>query len=163
MSAIRVLLVDDQPLLRTGFRMILGATEDITVVGEAADGRSALAQVATCHPDVVLMDVRMPGMDGIEATGAIVASASRARVLVLTTFDVDEYAFSALRAGASGFLLKDVPPDELIGGDPLGGPRRRRRLAAHHARTARPLRRGAALRHRPRRGPAARLLPRWRR
>jgi DNA-binding NarL/FixJ family response regulator len=111
-----VLLVDDQPLLRVGFRMVLESQDDLTVVGEAADGSQAVRLTAELEPDVVLMDVRMPGMDGIEATRRIVASGSRSRVVVLTTFDLDEYAFSALRAGASGFLLKDVPPADLLSG-----------------------------------------------
>jgi DNA-binding NarL/FixJ family response regulator len=113
---ISVLLVDDQPLLRVGFRMVLESQDDLTVVGEAADGSQAVRLTAELEPDVVLMDVRMPGMDGIEATRRIVASGSRSRVVVLTTFDLDEYAFSALRAGASGFLLKDVPPADLLSG-----------------------------------------------
>jgi DNA-binding NarL/FixJ family response regulator len=112
---IRVLLADDQALLRTGFRMILQAQPDLDVVGEAVDGADAVRQVARLGPDVVLMDVRMPVMDGIAATAEITAAGS-ARVLVLTTFDLDEYAFAALRAGASGFLLKDVPPDVLAAG-----------------------------------------------
>jgi DNA-binding NarL/FixJ family response regulator len=112
---IRVLLADDQALLRTGFRMILQVQPDLEVVGEAVDGADAVRQAARLVPDVVLMDVRMPVMDGIEATGRITAAGS-SRVLVLTTFDLDEYAFAALRAGASGFLLKDVPPDVLAGG-----------------------------------------------
>jgi DNA-binding NarL/FixJ family response regulator len=112
--SISVLLVDDQPLLRTGFRMILGSTPDITVVGEASDGAAAIQAVDALRPNVVLMDVRMPGMDGVEATRRIVGSGSDSRVLILTTFDLDEYAFAGLRAGASGFLLKDVPPPELM-------------------------------------------------
>jgi DNA-binding NarL/FixJ family response regulator len=112
---IRVLLADDQALLRTGFRMILQAQPDLEVVGEAVDGADAVRQAARLDPDVVLMDVRMPVMDGIAATERIAAAGS-SRVLVLTTFDLDEYAFAALRAGASGFLLKDVPPDVLAGG-----------------------------------------------
>jgi DNA-binding NarL/FixJ family response regulator len=107
-----VLLVDDQGLVRTGFRMMLDATADLTVVGEAADGAHAVASAVRLQPDVVLMDVRMPGMDGIAATTEIVRRTACA-VLVLTTFDLDEYAFAALRAGASGFLLKDVQPDAL--------------------------------------------------
>jgi DNA-binding NarL/FixJ family response regulator len=112
---IRVLLADDQALLRTGFRMILQAQPDLDVVGEAVDGADAVRQTGRLAPDVVLMDVRMPVMDGIAATAAITGTGP-ARVLVLTTFDLDEYAFAALRAGASGFLLKDVPPDVLAGG-----------------------------------------------
>jgi DNA-binding NarL/FixJ family response regulator len=115
-SAIRVLLVDDQPLLRTGFRMILEAEPDIAVVGEAGDGEEALEQVRKLAPDVVLMDIRMPRMDGVAATRHITGANrdSSARVLVLTTFDLDEYVVEALRAGASGFLLKDVPADDLV-------------------------------------------------
>jgi DNA-binding NarL/FixJ family response regulator len=111
---IRVLLVDDQELLRIGFRMVLDAHEGIEVVGEAGDGDEAVARTAELDPDVVLMDVRMPGTDGIEATARIVANHPSSRVLILTTFDLDEYAFAGLRAGASGFLLKDVPPVELV-------------------------------------------------
>ena len=114
--SIRVLLVDDQSLLRLGFRMVLEAQPDIEVVGEAGDGAMGVAMTRSLHPDVVLMDVRMPVMDGIEATRQIVAAGSAARILVLTTFDLDEYVFSALRAGASGFLLKDVPPADLLTG-----------------------------------------------
>ena len=129
-----MLLADDQALLRTGFRMILQAQPDLDVVGEAVDGADAVRQAARLAPDVVLMDVRMPVMDGIDATARITAAGS-ARVLVLTTFDLDEYAFAALRAGASGFLLKDVPPDVLAGGirsvaagDAVVSPRITRRL-----------------------------------
>ena len=111
-----VLLVDDQPLLRVGFRMVLDSQDDLSVVGEAGNGEEAVRLTAELDPDVVLMDVRMPEMDGIEATRRIVDSGSRSRVLVLTTFDLDEYAFTALRAGASGFLLKDVPPADLLSG-----------------------------------------------
>jgi DNA-binding NarL/FixJ family response regulator len=110
---IRVLLVDDQELLRRGFRMVLEEQAGIDVVGEASDGEEALAAARRLSPDVVLMDVRMPGTDGIEATRRIVEECPASRVLILTTFDLDEYAFSALRFGASGFLLKDVPPAEL--------------------------------------------------
>ncbi|QDB80447.1 response regulator transcription factor [Georgenia wutianyii] len=109
-----ILLADDQALLRRGFRMVLETEPDLRVVGEAADGRVALQQVASLAPDVVLMDVRMPGGDGIEATRRIVAAHPATRVLVLTTFDLDEYAFGALQAGASGFLLKNAEPAELI-------------------------------------------------
>jgi DNA-binding NarL/FixJ family response regulator len=114
--AIRVLLVDDQPLLRTGFRMILEAEPDIAVIGEAGDGQQALEQVRVLQPDVVLMDIRMPRMDGVEATRRIAGPGrdGPAKVLVLTTFDLDEYVVEALRAGASGFLLKDVPAEELV-------------------------------------------------
>ena len=112
--SISILLVDDQPMLRLGFRLVLDAQEDMQVVGEAGDGADALRQVKARHPDVVLMDVRMPGMDGIEATRRIVADASTTRVLILTTFDLDEYAYAGLRAGASGFLLKDVAPNDLL-------------------------------------------------
>lgn len=133
--SIRVLLVDDQALLRQGFRMILDHEPDIEVVGEAGDGEDAVDQAARCDPDVVLMDIRMPVIDGVEATGRIVAHNPAIRVLILTTFDLDEYAFGALRAGASGFLLKDVPPDELAAGirtvasgDAVVSPRITRRL-----------------------------------
>ena len=112
--SISILLADDQPMLRLGFRLVLDAQDDMQVVGEAGDGAAALRFVQDKHPDVVLMDVRMPGMDGIEATRRIVGSASTTRVLILTTFDLDEYAYAGLRAGASGFLLKDVPPNDLL-------------------------------------------------
>jgi DNA-binding NarL/FixJ family response regulator len=114
--SIRVLLVDDQTLVRIGFRMILDGEEDLRVVGEAKDGIDAIEAVRRCRPDVVLMDIRMPRMDGLEATRRIVGGPSTAKVLVLTTFDLDEYVFDALRAGASGFLLKDVPPEQLVDG-----------------------------------------------
>ncbi|MBB2924456.1 response regulator transcription factor [Cellulomonas cellasea] len=109
-----VLLVDDQALLRMGFRLVIESEPDLEVVGEASDGRVALDQVAALRPDVVLMDVRMPGMDGIEATRRLALEHPSSRVLVLTTFDVDEYAFAALRSGASGFLLKTARPEELV-------------------------------------------------
>jgi DNA-binding NarL/FixJ family response regulator len=111
-----VVIADDQALVRGGFRMILDAREDLEVVGEASDGTEAVDLVAQHGPDVVLMDVRMPTMDGIDATRRIVASGSPARIIILTTHDVDEYVFAALRAGASGFLLKDVRPAELVDG-----------------------------------------------
>ena len=139
---VRVVLADDQALLRKGFRMILEAEEGIEIVGEASDGSDAVRLVELYGPDVVLMDVRMPVLDGIEATRAITTSAagSETRVLILTTFDLDEYAFSALRAGASGFLLKDVPPAELVGairtvarGDAVVSPRVTRRLLEEYA------------------------------
>jgi DNA-binding NarL/FixJ family response regulator len=110
---IRVLLVDDQELMRMGFRMVLGAQTDIDVVGEAGDGERAVAMAAELRPDVVLMDVRMPVLDGVEATKRITGP-GLAKVLVMTTFDLDEYALSALRNGASGFLLKDTQPAELV-------------------------------------------------
>ncbi len=110
---IRILIADDQALVRLGFRMVLDAEPDLTVVGEAGDGEAAVKLAATESPDVILMDVRMPGLDGIAATRRIVSSNPRARVIILTTFDLDEYAFGGLRAGASGFLLKDVRPTEL--------------------------------------------------
>jgi DNA-binding NarL/FixJ family response regulator len=132
---IRLLLADDQPLMRTGFRMILEETDDIDIVGEAQDGAEAIRLAGELNPDVILMDVRMPGVDGIKATRQIVARNGAARVLILTTFDLDEYAFSALRAGASGFVLKDVPVDELArairsvaSGDAVVSPRITRRL-----------------------------------
>jgi DNA-binding NarL/FixJ family response regulator len=111
---IRVLLVDDQSLLRTGFRMILGAEPGLEVVGEAGDGQEAVALAAHLRPDVVLMDVRMPTMDGIEATRRITAAHDDVRVVVLTTFDLDEYVYGSLQAGASAFLLKDAKEDQLI-------------------------------------------------
>jgi DNA-binding NarL/FixJ family response regulator len=114
--SVRVLIADDQPLLRTGFRMILDAEADIEVVGEAADGRAAVEEARRLQPDVVLMDIRMPVMDGVEATRLLAGAGapSPVRVLVLTTFDLDEYIVEALRNGASGFLLKDTPADQLV-------------------------------------------------
>jgi DNA-binding NarL/FixJ family response regulator len=112
-----VLIVDDQALVRAGFRMILEAEENMEVVGEAADGREAVTEARRLRPDVVLMDVRMPEVDGIEATRRLLAEdASAAKIVMLTTFDMDEYVYDALRAGASGFLLKDVPPEQLVDG-----------------------------------------------
>jgi DNA-binding NarL/FixJ family response regulator len=132
---IRVLLVDDQSLLRMGFRMILDAQPDIEVVGEAADGATGISMTSTLHPDVVLMDVRMPGIDGIQATASITAAGQASKVLILTTFDLDEYVFAGLKAGASGFLLKDAPPAELLtairtvaGGEAVLAPTATRRL-----------------------------------
>jgi DNA-binding NarL/FixJ family response regulator len=132
---IRVLLVDDQSLLRMGFRMILEAQPDIEVAGEAADGATGVAMASALHPDVVLMDVRMPGMDGIQATASITAAGPASKVLILTTFDLDEYVFAGLKAGASGFLLKDAPPAELLtairtvaGGEAVLAPTATRRL-----------------------------------
>lgn len=138
---IRVLLVDDQPLLRMGFRLILEGEDDLEVVGEAVDGADAVRQVAAQETDVVLMDVRMPVMDGIEATKRI-AAASCAKIIILTTFDLDEYAFSGLRAGASAFLLKDVAPQELVqavrlvaSGDAVVAPRITQRLLETYVRS----------------------------
>jgi DNA-binding NarL/FixJ family response regulator len=138
--AVRVLIVDDQPLLRTGFRMILTSDPGIAVVGEAGDGNTAISETARLQPDVVLMDVRMPGLDGVQATRRILHEGSAGRILILTTFDLDEYAFSALAAGASGFLLKDVPPSELIAaihaiatGDAVVSPRITRQLLNRYA------------------------------
>src|SRR5262249_8069833 len=112
--SIRVLVADDQPLVRSGFRMVLDQRPDLELVGEAADGLEALRLSRELDPDVILMDVRMPNMDGVEATRRLVESGARARVLVLTTFDLDEYVYAAIRAGASGFLLKDVEPAALV-------------------------------------------------
>ena len=112
---IRVLIADDQALVRGGFRLILDTQKDIEVVGEAADGHEALALARELEPDVVLMDVRMPNLDGIGATRRILELGGDTKVLMLTTFDLDEYVYEALRAGASGFLLKDVPPEQLVG------------------------------------------------
>jgi DNA-binding NarL/FixJ family response regulator len=133
-ARIRVLIADDHALVRSGIRGLLEAA-DLAVVGEAADGRAAVAAARALAPDVVLMDIRMPGMDGIEATGVLTAEARAPRVLVLTTFDLDEYVYRALAAGASGFLLKDAPPDRLVdavrtvaGGEALLAPEVTRRL-----------------------------------
>jgi len=132
---IRVALVDDQELVRTGFRMVLDAQDDMTVVGEAADGHGAISLAKRQIADVMVMDVRMPRLDGVAATRQICALPGSPRVLMLTTFDLDEYAFTALKAGASGFLLKDVPPQELLfairsvhSGDSVVAPSTTRRL-----------------------------------
>ena len=132
---IKVALVDDQELVRTGFRMVLEAQQDMSVVGEAADGVGAVQLATTAAADVMVMDVRMPRLDGVEATRRICAAGERPRVLMLTTFDLDEYAFAALKAGASGFLLKDAPPQELLfairsvhSGDAVVAPSTTRRL-----------------------------------
>ena len=114
--AIRVLIVDDQALVRAGFRMILEAQPDLEVVGEAGDGSAAIDAVRTLRPDVVLMDVRMPGVDGIEATRRLTEAGVPGKIVILTTYDLDEYVFDALAAGASGFPLKHVPPEELVRG-----------------------------------------------
>jgi DNA-binding NarL/FixJ family response regulator len=113
---ISVLIVDDQDLIREGLRMLLEAEPDLAVAGEAADGNQALAQARSLDPDVILMDVRMPGLNGIEATARLVQARSRARILMLTTFNLDEYVYHALKAGASGFLLKDASREQLAGG-----------------------------------------------
>jgi DNA-binding NarL/FixJ family response regulator len=138
---ISVLLADDQALLRMGFRLVLESQDDLAVVGEARDGDAAIRMAARLRPDVVLMDVRMPGTDGIEATRAIVAAGGPSRVLILTTFDLDQYVYAALRAGASGFLLKDVPPTDLLSairavasGDAVVAPSTTRRLLDAFAR-----------------------------
>jgi DNA-binding NarL/FixJ family response regulator len=138
--SISVLLADDQALLRRGFRMILEAEGDFEVAGEAEDGASAISLARRVRPTVVLMDIRMPNTDGIEATRQIIAADPGVRVLVLTTFDLDDYAFGALRAGASGFLLKDVRPAELVAairtvasGDAVVSPRVTRRLLEEYA------------------------------
>lgn len=142
---IKVLLVDDQPLLRMGFRLILEGEDDLSVVGEASNGIEALSAVERLSPDVVLMDVRMPRMDGIEATGKITASHSDARIIILTTFDLDEYAFAGLQAGASAFLLKDVAPSDLVqavrlvaSGDAVVAPRVTQRLLENFVRSSAP-------------------------
>jgi DNA-binding NarL/FixJ family response regulator len=142
-APINVLLADDQPLLRMGFRLILEGEEDLRIVGEASDGADAVRQARELSPDVVLMDVRMPVLDGIEATRAITASSSCARIIILTTFDVDEYAFAGLQAGASAFLLKDVAPSELVSavrvvasGDAVVAPRVTQRLLETYVRGA---------------------------
>jgi DNA-binding NarL/FixJ family response regulator len=134
---IRVLVADDQALIRTGLHGILEAAEDLTVVGEAATGRQAVDEVLRLRPDVALMDIRMPELDGIAATGRLTAAGCATRVLMLTTFDLDEYVYGALRAGASGFLLKDAPPADLqaairivAAGDALLAPKVTRRLVA---------------------------------
>ncbi|WP_445155756.1 response regulator [Arthrobacter sp. Hor0625] len=144
---IRILLVDDQPLLRMGFRLILEGEDDLCIVGEASDGADAVRRVAELQPDVVLMDVRMPVLDGIEATRAITGTGSAARIIILTTFDVDEYAFAGLQAGASAFLLKDVDPADLVSavrvvasGDAVVAPRITRRLLETYVRNPEPAR-----------------------
>jgi len=140
-APIRVLVVDDQELVRSGFCVILEAADGITVVGEAGHGEAAVSAVAAHHPDVVLMDIRMPGMDGLEATRLITRDASAPKVVMLTTFDLDDYVYEALRAGASGFLLKDSPRHDLIAavraaaaGDALLAPSVTRRLIEAFAR-----------------------------
>ena len=134
-SLIRIVLVDDQELVRAGFRMVLDAQPDMQVVGEAGDGLGAIDLARRLHADVMVMDARMPRLDGVEATRRIRQAGDLPRVLMLTTFDLDEYAFAALKAGASGFLLKDVPPEELLfairavhSGDSVVAPSTTRRL-----------------------------------
>jgi DNA-binding NarL/FixJ family response regulator len=138
--SIRILVADDQPLVRSGFRMILEQRPDLELVGEAGDGDEAIRAAAELDPDVILMDIRMPNLDGVEATRRLVNSGSAARILVLTTFDLDEYVYAAVRAGASGFLLKDVQPGELVdairvvaAGNSLFGPAATRRLVERFA------------------------------
>jgi DNA-binding NarL/FixJ family response regulator len=143
---IRLVLVDDDPMVRTGLRLILSSAADIAVVGEAADGDEAVTVVQAEQPDVVLLDVRMPGMDGLSAATHLLADPARSwRVIMLTTFDLDEYVYGAIAVGASGFLLKDVPPERLIGairtvaaGDMLLAPAITQRLVARYARPATP-------------------------
>ena len=145
MSAIRVLVADDQAMVRSGFRMLLGSEPDIEVVAEAANGVEAVQKAARFEPTVVLMDIRMPDLDGLEATRQIIAKDPSARVLILTTFDLDEYVYEALRAGASGFVLKDDPPEQLIAavrtvaaGDALLSPSVTRGVIKQFTRVARP-------------------------
>jgi DNA-binding NarL/FixJ family response regulator len=149
---IRVLVADDQTLVRAGFRAILEAQDDLEVVGEADDGANAVALARELHPDVVLMDIRMPGLDGIEATRRLLRDGDAPRVLMLTTFDLDEYVYDAMKAGASGFLLKDAPRDQLIGavrtvaaGDALLAPALVRRLVEDFVRRPAPGARPAVL------------------
>jgi DNA-binding NarL/FixJ family response regulator len=143
---IRALVVDDQSMVRAGLRMLLAEEPDIEVVAEAGNGLEAIAQAARYHPDVVLMDIRMPELDGLEATRRILAADERARVLILTTFNLDDYVYEALRAGASGFVLKDEPPEQLIAavrtiaaGDALLSPSVTRSVIAQFTRGARQL------------------------
>lgn len=137
--SIRVVVADDQAMVRAGFRMLLSDLPDIEVVGEASNGLEAVEKAARLHPDVVLMDIRMPELDGLEATRRILADGDVTRILVLTTFDLDEYIYEALRSGASGFVLKDDPPDQLIAairvvavGDGLLSPSVTRRVIEHY-------------------------------
>ncbi|MBM9465460.1 response regulator transcription factor [Aeromicrobium sp. YIM 150415] len=141
-DSIRVFLVDDQQMVRAGFRMLVDSQDDMTVVGEAGDGAEAVQLIGVTSCDVVLMDVRMPRLDGVEATRSITAMADGPRVIVLTTFDLDEYAFAAIKAGAAAFLLKDAAPPELLGairavhrGDAVVAPSTTRRLLDHFATT----------------------------
>ena len=141
---IRVMVVDDQSMVRAGFRLLLADEPDIEVVADASNGLEAIAQAARFHPNVILMDIRMPELDGLEATRRILAADPAARVLILTTFDLDDYVYEALRAGASGFVLKDDPPEQLItaiqtvaAGDALLSPTVTRRVIREFARTPR--------------------------
>ena len=143
--SIRVLVADDQSMVRAGFRMLLSGEDDIEVVAEASNGLEAVAQAARFHPSVVLMDIRMPQLDGLEATRRILATDDNARILILTTFDLDEYVYEALRSGASGFVLKDDPPEQLIAairvvaaGEALLSPAITKRVIKQFARMPRP-------------------------
>jgi DNA-binding NarL/FixJ family response regulator len=143
--SISVLVVDDQSMVRAGFRMLLGGEKDIEVVAEASNGLEAVSKAARFHPKVVLMDIRMPELDGLEATKRILAADPGARILILTTFDLDEYVYEALRAGASGFVLKDDPPEQLLAavrtvshGDALLSPAITKRVIRQFARRPRP-------------------------
>jgi DNA-binding NarL/FixJ family response regulator len=143
--SISVLVVDDQSMVRAGFRMLLGGEKDIEVVAEASNGLEAVSKAARFHPKVVLMDIRMPELDGLEATKRILAADPDARILILTTFDLDEYVYEALRAGASGFVLKDDPPEQLLAavrtvshGDALLSPAITKRVIRQFARLPRP-------------------------
>ena len=145
--SIGVVVADDQAIVRAGFRLLVDSEPDMTVLGEAADGAEAVAAARRTTPDVVLMDIRMPVMDGVAATRLIAAAGARSRVLILTTFDLDEYVFAALHAGASGFMLKDRPPEELLSairviaaGEALLAPNVTRRLIEHFIRQPEPLR-----------------------
>jgi DNA-binding NarL/FixJ family response regulator len=142
--AVRVLIVDDQALVRAGFKMILDAEPEVDVVGEASDGLEGIEAARTLDPDVVLMDIRMPELDGLEATRRLSSSGERPRILILTTFDLDEYVYEGLRAGASGFLLKDTPPEQLVqairvvaGGEALLAPSITKRLIEEFVHTGR--------------------------
>jgi DNA-binding NarL/FixJ family response regulator len=144
---IRVLIADDQSMVRAGFRMLLSGEQDIEVVAEARDGLEAVAKAARLDPTVILMDIRMPELDGLEATRRIIAADDAARILILTTFGLDEYVYEALRAGASGFVLKDDPPEQLIGavrtvaaGDALLSPAITKRVIKQFTRIPRPVR-----------------------
>jgi DNA-binding NarL/FixJ family response regulator len=145
---IRVLIADDQAMVRAGFRMLLSGEQDIEVVAEARDGREAVAKAAQSYPTVILMDIRMPEFDGLEATRRIITADHDARILILTTFGLDEYVYEALRAGASGFVLKDDPPEQLIaavrtvaGGDALLSPAITKRVIKQFTRSVAPRRR----------------------